>query len=309
MSKLRYRDTDYIYLSARMRARLGMSDAILPEKIAAAASYEEALSILGTDDSDAYLDQRLSAAFELVREFAPDDSFVSLFAYPYDCQNLKIALKYSLLGLEASPPMIPCANVAREAVLEAAKTRDFSAFSPSIAACAEVGLREFLKSGDIQRLDFMLDRGALLDMLSAAEEFGCAYLLDLIRMRIDLYHVLSFCRMRTLELHESAFLDLYCEGGTIPVQFFADHADESIEQVLRALCRDRFYEAALSPLLEAKRITVSALQDALDLAYMARVQTAASYTFGAEPVVAYLLTEEKRVKDIRRILAEKRVLA
>lgn len=303
-----YRDTDFLYLSARMRARLGLAEALASAKVASAANYREACRLLGEGDVNELLDRRMKAAFDLTREFSPNPIFISIFAYPYDCQNIKIVLKYELMEIREAPPLFSCGTVSEEAVIEAVKSRDYTAFPPHLAQEAPHARELVVQSGDIQALDFALDRAALLDMASAAMDFGCAFIVELVSLLIDAYHIQSFVRIREIGMNKAVFERLYVEGGSLSLSFFQEYYEQDIPQFCRALLQTN--AASAVRLLEAEdpklHCSGAALQLALEQEFYEKASEAKHITFGAEPVAAFLLGEEREVKTIRRILAQKR---
>ncbi len=301
-----YDATDYLFLSARLRARLAMRDVPDTEKLSA-VSYEEIVRLLGSADTDAVLDRRMQEAFDLAQEFSPDPSFIRLFAYPYDCQNLKLSLKYSLRSAKDTPDLFPYGTVLPSDVRSAVQKRDFSAFPPAMAEAAQRALSVFEKSGDIQKLDLILDRAAFADMSAAAREFGCPFLIELIRYRIDCYHLNAFCRFKDLGMDPELFPELFCDGGNLPLSFFTELSARPIADLIRALkARPEFAgDAAIKDLSEDA--DAAAFEAALDRFYTDQAAEQLNATYGAEPVIAYLVCEEARIKELRKLIASKRV--
>lgn len=302
--KRAYDPTEYLYLSARLRAHLGMSEKISAEKLFA-LSYEEAVRLLGGENTDEILDQRMKDAFDFVQEFSPDPSFIRLFSYPYDCQNLKLCLKYSLLSAKESPPLFIFGSVLPEEVQKAVADRDFSVFPPALCAAAEQALAVFEKSGDIQKLDLILDRAAFEDMLSAATAFDCAFLIELVRYKIDCYLLLAFCRMKELNMGLELFPELYVKGAHLPLSFFEPLNEKPLSDFYRRVKKQSEFSELDLELSEDKPITCADFQAQLDRFYYEKARLALKETYGAETVAAYLLCEEAEIKQIRKLLAEK----
>ena len=126
--------------------------------------------------------------------------------------------------------MFAFGSVSPDAVASAVNTGDFSAFPPELCKAAQRALEVFEKSGDIQKLDLILDRAAFADMLCTAEDFGCEWITDLVRFQIDCYLILAFCRMKELQMGMELFPELYVDGARLPLSFFEQLADQPLAE-------------------------------------------------------------------------------
>ena len=101
---LRYEPTEYLYASARIRA---LETRLLHTKqrgqLLSAPSVRALLDELDAKDADrtltdgergeVILQERLQAAFAVVRDSVPDPTLTRFLQYPYDCHNLKVLEK------------------------------------------------------------------------------------------------------------------------------------------------------------------------------------------------------------------------
>ena len=127
-----YNYEDYLFVSARIRAKenslIGHSDLM---SMVSASSIDELYRML--DDKgivaendprngrnyDAVLAKRLPDAYDSVFSDIPERSLFTVFTYPYDCHNLKTAIKYAQKGSSGASVMIPLGTVSPEKTEEA----------------------------------------------------------------------------------------------------------------------------------------------------------------------------------------------
>ena len=106
-----YRPTDYLYLSARLRAK--EAALVGKEHLARYAGMQNATEITaalvseGIFPADTPRETALTAllreGFATVREAAPDPALFGFLQYPYDCHNIKTVLKCHYLGRDPQP--------------------------------------------------------------------------------------------------------------------------------------------------------------------------------------------------------------
>ena len=110
-----YRDTDYMYSSALSRAKEngiigkeGLSRLIDSEPMAVLAEYGYLPSVkegISPEERNALLDRTVALRFDEIEASLPKfdgetHSAVTPLRYPYDCNNIKAALKCSIVGAD-----------------------------------------------------------------------------------------------------------------------------------------------------------------------------------------------------------------
>ena len=124
------RDTDYLFLSTRLRAleRNVLTSARMERMIDAptAADAAKVLSEIGYSDFSPSSDSELNEALRVEREkvfeelyrFAPDRSVVDVFKVKYDYHNAKTALKARAMGLDGRRLLVDAGRMEAERLLE-----------------------------------------------------------------------------------------------------------------------------------------------------------------------------------------------
>ena len=316
--------TEYTYASARIRAlenRMVGRERI--ELLVESKNTDEVMNRLAeyglspaTDETSAadsvetvgaaregMLLAALREAYGEVESSVPDPALFRYFRYPYDCNNLKVAVKCAIRGISAEGMLFDFGTVPADEVEEPLREGKYEKFPAAMAAAIPVAREQYDKTGDPRRIDTTLDRACYEDMLAASE--GEATLRGWLRARIDLTNILMTLRILRMGMGEigPGFLaESLLPDGSLP----ADH--------LISLCREgeeRLWEA-LRPTPYARLLQVEgdprplfAVEKASDDLYMEQVRKDARIPFGAPVVAGYLVGWETAVKNIRIILAAK----
>ncbi|MFQ7453153.1 MAG: V-type ATPase subunit [Flavonifractor plautii] len=204
MSKIR--DTDYLTISARVRAmenRLVTRERM--ERMVEARSDDEAVKVLtecGYEELPALtnrgLDELLSAArAALYRELGgavPDKRLVELFQMKYDYHNAKALVKGAAVGADADRLLMEGGRWSAAQVKEAFQRDSLREFTDPFRR-AVVQARETLNGGnDPQLADFVLDRAYFAEMAETARAVGSPFLEGYVRSLIDAANLRSAVR-------------------------------------------------------------------------------------------------------------------
>ena len=319
----KYRDTDYLYGSARVRAmegRLISRDRI--EHMLEARSTEEIVAMLpdlgftlryaGEDKTGDLLREEtlLSALADGYRELDRMDGergLCDFLQYPYDCNNIKAAIKCAFRGIDPDGMMFDgIGTLSRDAVKTAFAEKRYEAFPPEMARAIPEAEESFAKTGNPQKVDLILDRACYGDMLRAAKSTGVPYAVELVETRIDLVNLVSclrLIRMNTGEAARAFLSEVFLEGGTMSLSFLEDGLKEG-EVVLA----ERLLSSAYSPLaslLEGGQTPLNIIEKRADDLWLEQAGKSRYAPFGAEVLLGYAIALEYEVKNIRILLAGK----
>ena len=281
---------------------------IAPEEAAADVAAETTARPLGEARSaarEAMLLAVLREAYTEVETSVPEPAVFRYFRYPYDCHNLKAAIKCEVRGISAADILfdfgtVPAADV--EPLLREGKP---DAFPPSMAAAVPAAKEAYDKTGDPRRIDTVLDRACYEDMLSAATAAGDEVLLGWLKAKIDLVNILVCLRILRMAMGKPgrAFLEeALLPGGTLNADFFTSLYDGGEAYLWEVISRTPY--AALTQ-VEGEMRSLSAVERAADDVYMTLVRKDARTPFGAAVAGGYLVGCETAVKNIRILLAAK----
>lgn len=247
----------------------------------------------------------LREAYREVEAAVPDPAVFRYFRYPYDCNNLKAAIKCHIRGISAEDMLFDFGTVPADEVEEAVREGKTEVFPPAMAAAALRAREAYDKSGDPRMIDAILDRACYEDMLRDALESGDSTLIGWVRAKIDLTNLmlcLRILRMGQGSVGASFLADTLLTGGTLPEAFFTAAYEAGESGFWDALSSTPYY--ALTH-VEGDPRPLSAVEKAADDLYMELVREGARVPFGASVAGGYLIGCETAVKNIRIVLASK----
>ena len=320
--------TEYMYASARMRAlenhlvgrermELLMESRTSDEVMDRLAEYgiapveaeaDAATLSVGEAQSRAregMLLAILKAAYADVEASVPDPAVFRYFRYPYDCNNLKAAIKCAIRGISADELLFDFGTVPAEEVEDLVREGKYDRFPAAMAVAASEAKAAYDKTGDPRRIDTVLDRACYEDMLREAAASGDETLLGWLRTRIDLTNILITLRILRMGMGSvggSFLAEALLPGGTLNGDFFAEAYEAGEARLWEALMPTAY--AKLTAVAGEDR-PLSAVEKAADDLYMERVRKDAKTPFGAPVVGGYLVGCEVSVKNIRIVLAAK----
>lgn len=297
----------YLYATARVRAlensMLGRDGSL---RLCDARSTDEVKREItekyGGQSADEALETALSRAFGEVDEMSGGDDAFDVLRYPYDCHNVKYALKCFIRGRSAKDTlsgMYGFASVDPLKVYEAAESGDFSCLPEKMAAAAPEAFASYAKSRDPKAIDIILDAACFADMLAKAEESGLDVLKNAVRRRIDLCNIVTALRVMRLgggRLMTSAMI----KGGNVdPSKFSSLEGEGALWSLLRAEGYLSVAEAAVAD------DGFESIEKACDECYLGLFAGTRYIAYGPEIPAAYLTNAEYEVKNLRIILAGK----
>ncbi len=311
---------DYLFGSANVRTLEGAI--IGRERIAhllEAKSADEAYAILaeygvqlyryedsGTMAREETLLGILKGAYAHVTELAPDSEALALWLYPYDCNNLKAAIKCAARGIEPYSMMFDFGTVPTEEVMQAVSIGVFDAFPKEMRTAAEEAVTTFAQTQNPQVVDLILDRACYKDMLAAAEASKNDYVLRIVTARIDLANLmilLRVLRMRSGEAGRALLRDALLVGGRLSLDALTacyDAGEDSLWETLKGTEYRAFAEQ-----LYVSDGSLAAAEKLADNAVMKIIREAKFIPMGLEVMVAFLLGHEYEVKNLRIVLSGK----
>ena len=229
----------------------------------------------------------------------------TVFTYPYDCINLKTALKCAEKGRDADGLLLPYGTVSPETVTEAVLKRSFNAFPSNMAQAAEKAIGEFAKTRNPQVIDLTLDRALYLDMSASVSENPVEFFQRLLEIKADTVNILTAIRIIKMNGSASLFESTYAQGGTLTLSVFTDAFENGMEVVIDALKGGR-YEKLIDS-LSCSEINLTEAERVADKIYFDFIKTAKDIQSGAEVVAAYIAATEAQVKNIRILIAGKKL--
>ena len=285
------RDTDYLFVSAYLRAKEPQLLSREKAERMLASSVQEAARILegcGYADVlsvglDRALNDRRTAVFDDLEAIAPKDGIVSLFRMRYDYHNAKTIVKAEAMGKDPSGLLLGGGRV------------DAQALKARTAARAALS-----RSADPQLADLLLDRAYFAEYHAAAAQVGSSFLMGYAALQADSANLRAAVRARRMQ-KDAGFLEgVLVPGGSV------DPAE---------ICRALGQDEPFAPLFAASALFAAAqagdesqtgsltaferLCDDTLTAYFAKARTV---VFGEQVVIAYLCALETEIAAARMIV-------
>ena len=312
MSKIR--DTDYLTISARVRAmenRLVTRERM--ERMVEARSDDEAVKVLtecGYEELPALtnrgLDELLSAArAALYRELGgavPDKRLVELFQMKYDYHNAKVLIKAQAMGLDEARLLSQGGRYDPQRLREDFLRDDLRDWG-EVFRQAVLRAREVLSAtGDPQQADLVLDRACFQEMESLARACGSAFLQGYVRLSVDAANLRAAVRAARMGKGSEFLNQILLPGGNVSERALAGARPEELAERFRSgpLAQAAALGAARTqpdsgPLTEFERLCDNAVTG-----YLA---SASRVPFGEETVIGYLYAREAEITAVRIIMA------
>lgn len=320
--------TEYMYASARIRAlenRLvgrerielliearsadEVMDRLAEFGLSPAESDAEASTLSAGEAQSRAREEMLLAvlreAYTEVETSVPDPAVFRYFRYPYDCNNLKAAIKCAVRGISAEDLLFDFGTVPADEVETLLREGKYDKFPAAMAAAIPVAKEAYDKTADPRRIDTVLDRACYADMLADATASRDEVLLGWLKAKIDLTNILITLRILRMGMGSvgAAFLEeSLLPGGTLDGKFFAEAYEGGEDRLWEAITPTAYGKLAA---VEGDPRPLSAVEKTADDLYMELVRKDAKTPFGAPVVGGYLAGCETAVKNIRIILAAK----
>ena len=307
------KDTDYLFLSARLRAMEGrlLTSGRMERMIDAptAADAAKVLGEIGYGDFSPASEEELNQALALEREkvfeelyqFVPDRAVVDVFKVKYDYHNAKAALKSLAVGADPKRLLVDAGRVSADRLAKALEEGDYAALPEAMQAPCRQAHEVLSTTGDPQKSDFILDAAYFQEMLQAARETGSDLLCRYVQTTIDAANLRS--AVRTVRMHKGGdFLrQVLFAGGTVPVDRVMSAAlGGSLEEAYRT---GNLRAAAELGAAGIRGGSLTAFEKACDDAVTATAAQAKAVPFGVEVVIGYLVAKEIEFTAVRVIMA------
>ncbi len=310
--KNKLRDTDYLFISARIHAQESrMLTRERMERMFEARSDAEAMKVLAEcgfselhslDELDAALAREREATYADLASLSPNPGIIDAFRIKYDYHNAKSLLKAIATNTDGRHMLIDAGRVPAD-TLEAAVNEDsYSALPDAFARAVAEAKGVLAATGDPQRSDFLLDRAYFAEMLAAAEGSGSEFLLGYVKASIDSANLRS--AVRTARLGKDAdFLALVLvPGGTVSDRAFLA-ANRTGSDFAALFTGSILKHAAELGDAAAKGGKLTAFEKACDDALVEYLRSSRLTPFGDSVLIAYLAARENEITAARIIMS------
>ena len=309
----RIKDTDYLAISARIRA---MENRLLTrermERVLTAHSEEEAAKLLeecgysGLDAAPEKLDASLLAARqELLQDLegsVPDTGYIDIFRLKYDYHNVKALLKSHFAGVKAEHILMDLGRIGVKELAATMESGEYDALPGLLGQAAAEGKTILDTTRDAQLMEIALDRWYYREMLAIAEKTGSNFLRGFVRVQIDAANLRAL--VRTIRMGKnSEFLKLVLiEGGEIAPEELLAIRDDQGSGLAEHYAATALEEAARQGAEVLKGGALTEFEKECDDAVSTYLGDARFTPFGEQTVVSYLAARETEYTNLRILL-------
>lgn len=313
MSK-KIRDTDYLVISARIRA---MENSLLTnermEQLLSAHTRDEVSRVLqdcgypAFDPEDqAAMDAALSKAREETWEDlgggVPDAGYLDIFKLKYDYHNAKAILKARAMDTDPASMLMELGRVPASAIETAIREGD-SGELPGLLAEAVAEAKAVLETTrDPQLSDIALDRWSYRDELATAEATGSGFLTGYVRSRIDAANLRALIRALRMGKSVEFLQGVLAEGGTVSTDSILTVANANGGGLTELYGPTEFHDAAETGAEALKGGPLTEFEKRCDDAVGEYLSGARMVPFGEAPLVGYLAAKETEYTNLRILL-------
>ena len=261
----------------------------------------------GGYDIDLIADKMFLDSFAFVSEVSETPAVYDIFKYPYDCHNLKSAIKCKIRGVDAMPLMYNCSSVSPEHAIGAAKGEQVCNYPENMAVAVGEAMDSYAKTKNPQLIDIILDKACYADMMACAKSSGSEYLVSVVKTKINLANILLCDRVMRMqgEYSREAIFDMsFIDGGDISRDILKDMLSLTRRELAEKIANTDYY--LLSRVLFDEKSKLWMLEKAADDTMMELAQVAKRVAFGIEVAAGYIIAREIEAKNIRILINGKK---
>lgn len=314
MSKIN--DTDYLFLSAYIRAR---EPSLLTgqrlTQMAEAADFDEAAKVLaecGYPDLSGASDRELEEVFAARRKDAladmerlcPEKALVDAFRLRYDYHNAKVLVKAEGANVPGEALLSGAGRVPPEVLKDAYERDEWRLAPPALAKACREAKTTLERTSNPQLADIGLDKAYFAEMLSLTETLSDGFYTGYVRLSIDVANLKSAVRCIRGGMDEGVLRAALISGGNVSA---ARVGKQVYGDGVTAVFTDRrLSEAAALGQKAVEGAPLAPFERACDNALTGYLRDAEYQSFGSAPVVAYLAAMEGEIVAARMALLGKR---
>jgi len=303
-------NTDYAFSVACIRVKesslFGQTEM---EQLLAVSSHSAAVSFLsehgwdipaGLSDTNQILRRELVRTWDFLCEIAPDITILYPLILRKDYHNLKAGIKSSLSGYPVNTYFLSPSTLPHALVVDAVTRREFDILPQPFAAVGEEAYDILVRTGDGQLADILIDRASLTDILVRAKATQNKLVIDLSELFCAAANIKTAIRSAYTERNEEFIERALSQCGTLDKNELVLEASRGIAPLMSYLSTT-VYAAGAALVSESP----SAFEKWCDDEGLALLERTKYEFFGPEPLIAYYLSKEAELKNVRILLAAK----
>lgn len=305
----RKKDTDYLAISARVRA---MENRLLTrermDRMIDAKDAAEAMKILsecGYNDAvglDMALAQSRAETFRDMERSVPDPRLVEVFQIKYDYHNAKTILKGEATGSSPERLLLSGGRYRPVELWEGWQREAMGFTAEPFRKAMEAAKAALAEGGDPQKADLILDRACYGEMGRLAKELDSPFLQGYVRLSVDVANLRAAVRVHRMGREGDFLRQVLLPGGNVSEQSILSARGDALGEAFRAGPLAQAAELG-AKLAQPGGESLTAFERECDNALTAYLAAARRVPFGEQAVIGYLYARESEFTAIRTILS------
>ncbi len=309
-------DTRYAYAVGRVRAlETKLFTRADFSRLLEAANFPQVLRLLAelgypvseeTREYEPILEAEQRAALILLDNLSEDDGLVEIFRRRYDYHNLKVLLKGKHSGQELRQATMDLGLVSVDDLAEAVVGEEARELPETLARAMAGAEAAFAESNAPQELDVAVDKEQYDFMSQVLRRLKNSFLQTWLIWEVDLQNIKIFLRLRWLDENIKLLEQDMLPGGSLGTGFFREIREEPLDVLAQTFAMTPYGKAVAEGIsqLKAKK-SFAPLERICDDLLIQFLKISREASFGAEPVIAYLLLKEFEIRAVRAVLVGK----
>lgn len=256
---------------------------------------------------EAGLKNAIENLYAEVKGMVPVKEVVEFIQARYDGHNIKSLIKGKILGIDTDNMLINAGTLSIDSLKLMIKEENFSDMPVALREGVEKALSDYNKNQDPQMLDVIIDRGTYNHMLFIAKKSGMDYIVNTVKLMIDMINVKAFIRIKLQERGRDFMEKIFLEGGHLDKDLFLNNMNDPLESFASRISHTDHFKWVKGGIEEyIKAGDVGSIEKYGDNFIIAYIKDAKYVSFGPQPIIAFIIASENEIKMLRIILASKR---
>lgn len=263
-------------------------------------------NIKRVEDYEVILSEALKKLYKLMYEITYEKLVIDVMSVRYDYHNIKVLLKQKILKTDLRNLLIPVATVPVDKMKIYVSNKNYYDLNPIMREAIEKSEDSFESEKDPQKIDIILDHYMYKDMLFKAETLGEKYLLEFLKINIDLTNLKTLLRVKKQNKARGFLEEALIDGGKIDRDVLVSMLNDSNESIASRISYTDYEEILRVGIDEfSKSGSLNMFEKLSDNFIMNFIKDSKYVSFGIEPLLAYIFAKENEIKIVRIIMVGK----
>ncbi|MEN8906881.1 MAG: V-type ATP synthase subunit C [Clostridiales bacterium] len=312
--------TKYTYAVSRIRAiEKNMIDKNFFDRIIESKTIKNVIGLLEeieygnihenkSDDFDFeyMLEDESKKLKQLINEVTPGDDFIKTIFHINDYHNAKVVLK-GLSGIEYDDLLIDIGQISPEELKTIILEKELSFLPKNLKECIDICLNNSSILNDPKSIDITMDKAYLEELFESALKTKNTYILNLVKMLIDIYNIKGWIRIKKRDKNSWDLLNkILVDKGKIDKKTYMNYMEKELDESL-----DYFkytdYGNLMTQSIEQfnENGNLTQLEKLCDDYVVNYLKNSKVITFGIEPIISYIMAKQIEMKNLRIIITGK----